>query len=366
MRVKLRLHFYFLFLLIVVLPRCLFAQSFEKKADSILAGEKDFNGVILLADKGRPLYFKAFGYREYAPGTPLLKTDLFELASITKQFTAFIIISLQHEGLLSYDDAVEKYLDIPYKGITIRHLLTHTSGLPDYQQVMDLHWDKSKVAGNAEILEYLNQYKPEKLFEPGEKYNYSNTGYVLLASIAEKSSGKDFIDLCRQRIFRPLKMNSTDIRSPEKKKAEKNFTSGHFYIDSLHRYVRADSFPWTDYTIWLGNRKGPGRISSIAADLLKWDQALYTSKLISPQQLAEAYRPMQLKDGSFSNYGFGWVIRKDPEYGNIVWHNGSNPGYSAQINRYLDKKKTMIILSNNAYQDMPSLIQKLEKVLLME
>ena len=129
-------------LLIIFLPVLLQAQSLEKKADEILAGEKEFSGVVLLADKGTIKYHKGMGYRDYASRSPLLKTDLFELASVSKQFTAFIIISLQKDGILQYDELAEKYIDIPYKGITIRHLLTHTSGLPDYQQVMDAYWDK--------------------------------------------------------------------------------------------------------------------------------------------------------------------------------------------------------------------------------
>ena len=172
-------------------------------------------------------------------------------------------------------------MNIPYKNITIRHLLTHTSGLPDYQEIMDKHWDKSKVAGNKEILEYLNQYAPPKLFKAGEKYEYSNTGYVLLASIAEKSSGKDFIKLCRKWIFKPLKMRSTNIRTLKEKRETQNFAIGHIYVPEREQYVRADSFPSSDYTIWLGNRKGPGRVSSTAADLLQWDKALYSEKLVS-------------------------------------------------------------------------------------
>jgi CubicO group peptidase (beta-lactamase class C family) len=366
MQVNFRHAFYYALALMIVLPATLTGQSFSKSIDSIIATEKDFSGVILLAKNGRQVYHKAFGFREFASKQALHKSDIFELASISKQFTAFIIIRLQQEGLLKYDDPVEKYLDIPYKGITIRHLLTHTSGLPDYQQIMDQYWDKSKVAGNAEILQYLKQYRPPELFKPGEKYDYSNTGYVLLASIAEKASGRDFIDLCREKIFVPLKMHATGIRSPEIKRATKNFTAGHIYVDSLHRYARADSFPSSDYTIWLGNRKGPGRVSSTAADLLLWDNALNSKSFISPVALADAFKPMRLNDGSTSNYGFGWDIRQDSGYGQIVWHNGSNPGYSTQIIRYLDKKKTLIILSNNAYGNFRALISKLEKALMQD
>jgi CubicO group peptidase (beta-lactamase class C family) len=274
-----------------------------------------------------------------------------------------IIMMLKEKGKLSYDDLVEKYLEIPYKGITIRNLLTHTSGLPDYQDIMDKYWDKTKVAGNADCIEYLNKYTPPKLFEPGTKYTYSNTGYLLLASIAEKASGKDFIELCRKWIFRKLKMKSTDIRTLEEKKATTNFAIGHIYVEERKKYVRADSFPSSNYTIWLGNRKGPGRISSTASDLLKWDQALYTNKLVKQSTLQEAFTPMKLKDGSLSNYGFGWDLRIDSSFGKIVSHNGDNPGYKTQIIRYIDKKKTIIVLNNNAHQNFASIIRQLELVL---
>ncbi len=194
---------------------------------NILSQEKDFSGVVLYAENGKTKFLKAIGFRNYNTRQPLQTTDIFELASVSKQFTSMNIMMLQEEGKLQYDDPVDKYLDIPYKGITIRQLLTHTSGLPDYQAIMDVHWDKSKVAGNKEILEYLNLYAPPKNFEPGTKYEYNNTGYVLLASIAEKASGKDFIVMCRSRIFTPLDMQSTDIRTLEKKASTENFALGH-------------------------------------------------------------------------------------------------------------------------------------------
>lgn len=325
-----------------------------------MRSEKDFNGVVLVADHGQPLYLKAFGFRDLNLQIPLQTSDIFELASVSKQFTAFIIMKLKEKGRLNYDDSVSKYLDIPYKGITIRHLLTHTSGLPDYQEIMDQHWDKTKVAGNPEILEYLRIYAPPALFIPGERYMYSNTGYVLLASIAEKASGRDFIQLCRKWVFAPAKMLSTDIRSPEVKKATPNFTTGYVWIHSSGRYVRADSFPASDYTVWLGNRKGPGRISSVAGDLLLWDEELYTSHLIKQTTLAEAFQPMKLNDGSLSAYGFGWELVDDPGKGKIVMHTGDNPGYRTIIIRYLDKHKTVIVLSNNAYAELGRLIKKIE------
>ncbi len=342
----------------------------EKQFDSLFDAQKFFSGVVLIAEPGKPIYHKAFGYREFANQSLLQTSDIFEMASVSKQFTAMIIMMLKEKGKLSYDDLAEKYLDIPYKGITIRHLLTHTSGLPDYQDVMDKSWDKTKVAGNADCIAYLNKYAPPKNAEPGIKYEYSNTGYLLLASVAEKASGKDFIELCRNWIFRPLKMKSTNIRTLEEKKATSNFAIGHLLIKERNqpalpagRYVRADSFPSSDYTIWLGNRKGPGRISSTATDLLKWDKALYSNKLVQLATLQEAFSPMKLNDGSFSNYGFGWMLRTDPTLGKIVMHTGDNPGYKTQIIRYIDQKKTIILLNNNAHTNFSIIIKQLEALI---
>ena len=350
-----------IFLFLLIISNNAFSQ--QKRPDSLFSSEKDFSGVVLIAENGKSVYQKAFGYREFENKIPLQTSDIFELASVSKQFTAMIIMMLKEKGKLNYDDSVSKYLQIPYKGMTIRNLLTHTSGLPDYQDIMDKYWDKSKVAGNPDCIEYLNKYAPPKHFEPGEKYEYSNTGYMLLASIAEKASGKDFIELCRKWIFRKLKMKSTDIRTLEEKKATKNFAIGHIYVEERNKWVRADSFPSSNYTIWLGNRKGPGRISSTAADLLKWDNALYTEKLIKQLTLQEAFTPMKLNDGSFSDYGFGWSLRRDPSLGRIVSHNGDNPGYKTQIIRYIDKKKTLIVLNNNAHRDFNSIIKQLEAML---
>jgi CubicO group peptidase (beta-lactamase class C family) len=345
------------------LPVSASSQELSNKFDSLFVSQQNFSGVILIAENGNSVYHKAFGYREFANQTPLQTSDIFELASVTKQFTAMIIMMLKEKGKLNYDDLVEKYLDIPYKGITIRHLLTHTSGLPDYQAVMDQYWDKNKVAGNKDCIEYLNKYAPPKLFEPGEKYTYSNTGYLLLASIAEKASGKDFIELCRKWIFTKLKMKNTDIRTLEVKKATVNFAIGHIFVADRNKYVRADSFPSSDYTIWLGNRKGPGRISSTAADLLKWDKALYTEKLVRQSTLSEAFTPMKLNDGKLSQYGFGWDLHSDSVLGKIVQHTGDNPGYKTQIIRYIDKQKTIILLNNNAHSSFTSIIRQLEAVL---
>lgn len=320
------------------------------------AEKEGFSGVILVAENGKILFEDAMGMRTYENRLLLHEKDIFELASLSKQFTAMMVMMCKEKGLLDFDDQLSEYIETPYPGITIRHLLTHTSGLPDYQAVMDEHWDKSKVAGNPDILEYLRKYAPVKSFEPGDKYEYSNTGYVLLASIVEKTTGKDFVNLMREWIFDPLGMESTDIRSLEEKAKVQTFAAGHLK-DENGKYVNANTFHASDYTVWLGNRKGPGRVSSNAEDLLKWDQALYTEKLVTKETLEEAFTPFKLEEGYLSYYGFGWEIKPQSPFGKMVMHTGDNPGYKTIIVRFIEENKTIIILNNNAHPDMMRLVE---------
>ncbi len=320
-----------------------------------------YNGVILIAKKGEIVFNQGYGYRDIETGVKLKTDDVFELASVSKQFTAMIIMLLQQEGKLNYDDPVEKYLSIPYKGITIRNLLNHTSGLPDYQEIMDNHWDKSKAAGNNDILEYLNKYAPPAMFVPGAKYEYSNTGYVLLASIAEKASGEDFSMMLRKRIFSKLNMKHTDIRTVAEKKKLPNLAYGHTLVEGAKDYKKADSFPSSNYTIWLGNREGPGRISSTALDLLKWDRALYDQSFLTSDMISEAFKPAVLNDGKYSPYGFGWELNQDKRHGKVVEHSGDNPGYKTEIVRYIDADITIILLCNNAHANFPTFLADLKE-----
>jgi len=336
-------------------------KSVPEKLDSLVASAPDFSGVILIAENGKPVYHKAFGYANAELKLKMDTASVFELASVSKQFTAMLIAMLQEEKKLAYDDLVEKYLPgLPYPGITIRHLLNHTSGLPDYQKLMDKNWDKSKVATNTDILTYLKKFHPPSLFKPGEKYEYSNTGYVLLGSIVEKTSGEDFIAFAHQRVFDVLKMTSTDIRSKSQKDAVSNFAKGYILAPEKKRYVLADSFPSSNYTIWLGNRKGPGRVSATTSDLLKWDRALRTEKLVSQKTLNEIFAPAKLNNDSLSNYGFGWVLKNDVQLGKLVYHTGDNPGYKTEIIRCIDKDKTIIVLCNNAHEKFDELVKTIE------
>jgi len=339
----------------------IFSQSNYAQVSAVesafeVAESKGFSGVLLLAVDGEVVFEKAAGYRSYEQKIPLVPTDVFEMASVSKQFTAMMVMMCAEKGLLDYNDYADKYLDIPYKGISIRQLLSHTNGLPDYQAVMDKHWDKSKVAGNEDILEYLRKYHPPMLAKPNEKYEYSNTAYVFLASIVEKVTGRDFIELSGEWIFKPLGLKNTAIRTLEEKAMVSNFAAGHLK-DKKGDYVNANKFHDSDYTVWLGNRKGPGRISSTAQDLLLWDQALYNGTLVSEKTLKLAFSPMSLNDCTVSPYGFGWDLGKDELLGKIVSHTGDNPGYKTLIMRFIDQRKTLILLNNNYHDANDQLIE---------
>ncbi|MCS4435248.1 serine hydrolase domain-containing protein [Aquiflexum gelatinilyticum] len=350
--------FFFLCLItnILLISNIASAQVSAVESAFETAESKGFSGVLLLAVDGKVVFEKATGYRSYEQKIPLLTTDIFEMASVSKQFTAMMVMMCQEKGLLEYSDNADKYLNIPYKGITIKQLLTHTNGLPDYQAVMDKHWDKNKVADNQAILEYLRKYHPPMLAEPGEKYEYSNTAYVFLASIVEKVTGRDFIDLSREWIFKPLGMKDTDIRTLEEKAKVSNFAAGHIK-NKNGEYVNANKFHDSDYTVWLGNRKGPGRISSTAEDLLIWDQALYNGTLVSEKTLKSAFSPQSLNDCTLSYYGFGWDLGKDELLGKIVSHTGDNPGYKTLIMRFIDQNKTLILLNNNYHEANTELVE---------
>lgn len=322
--------------------------SLAENFDGLLADFPEFSGVILVADKGVPVYHRAFGFRDFTNSKPMRPDSIFELASLSKQFTAMTVMLLMEDGLLEADGLLEQYLpNIPYPGITIRHLLNHTSGLPDYQGLMEQYWDKSKVADNGDIMAYLAQYKPPRLFAPGEKYKYSNTGYVLLASIVEVVSGQDFTDFIRARIFKPLQMTDTDIRSPGDWDMIDRFALGYKIDEESGKYIRAVDLSGQGYTVWLGGRYGPGRVSSTTEDILKWDRALYTDKLVGARVRQMAFTPGHLNDGAAHDYGFGWHIKTDADFGKFMTHSGGNPGYATRIFRFVEADMTVIILNNN-------------------
>ena len=234
--------------ILIFIGQFTFGQNKVQKIDSLmnaLFSTHDFNGNVLVAEKGKILYSHSFGFANEKTKEKLTVNSIFETGSVSKQFTAMAIMILKEKGKLNLDDEVKKYIPelSNYNGITIRHLLNHTGGFPDYMEIMDTLFDKSKIATNKDIVAIYSKYKPKVLFEPNIKFEYSNTGYAFLATIIENVSGLSYSEYLRKNIFKPLKMKNTFVynrRLNPKKVA--NYALGYFSPDSLTGYILHDDF----------------------------------------------------------------------------------------------------------------------------
>jgi CubicO group peptidase (beta-lactamase class C family) len=297
---------------------------------SALHERGQFNGAVLVAAQGNVLYRGAFGKANFQTGTDLTPETPFCLASVTKQFTAMAIMMLAEQHKLDYDDPVAKYVQEFARSertsrFTLRQLLTHTSGIPDFG---DLAINDFLLTQKGLIEGLLEK---ESLFSrSGQKYRYSNPGYVLLAIVVKRVSGESYSDFLEQRIFKPLGMGSTFV-----------------YDNPLKRDRRAatayDQFGQED-DVHATFIPGDGGIFSTVDDLLKWDQALYTDKLLPQTALAVAFTPGKVEEGT-STYGFGWNVSEDGG-GKYLWHTGSAAGFRAFIERRLTERLTIILLTN--------------------
>jgi len=359
-------------ILISLTSNITFAQNSEKiQLDSLfttLYQKEMFNGNVLIADKGKIMFEKSYGLANEEAKQKLNTETIFELASVSKQFTAMGIVLLEKQGKLKYDDDISTYipeLDF-YETITIRNLLNHTSGLPDYMELLEEKWDKSQFATNQDIVNELALYKPKLIFQPGEKYEYSNTGYALLALIIEKVSKKSFADFLNKNIFKPLEMNHTQVyRSRFEPKKIENYALG-YVTDSTGNKVFLDSFGKEFYTYYLDGIVGDGMVNSTTEDLLKWDRALYTDKLVNSNDKQLIFGSAETKNGKETNYGFGWFIENTEKYGKIVNHSGGWAGYITYIERHLDNDKTIIILQNNSTELTSLPIKEVRRILYNE
>lgn len=313
-----------------------------------------FNGCVLVADADKPVFQGAFGYADLDKKIPLDMDTRFEMASVTKQFTAMAVMQLQEQGKLKYSDSIRKYFPaLPYQGVTIMDLLHHTSGIPDFLGWTANQIDTSKAHTNEDMIERLPENIPVVSFAPGTAFSYSNSNYVLLAAIVAKVSGMSFCDYMQENIFKKIGMTNTLVYS--KYTAESplsNYASGYTWDPGDNKFVAPESLMANRYIFYLGGMSGAYGISSTVKDLLKWDQALYTEQLVSSATLKEAFTPQRLKDSSYAGfnesmpYGFGWILSTDTSENTFVWHNGGFSGYTSLIVRYTKRHLAVIVLQN--------------------
>lgn len=308
--------------------------------DSVLL-RTGFNGAILVAKNGRVIFEKYHGYFNLAKKDTLNEHSAFHLASVSKTFTAMAVLKLAEQGKLKLDDDVKLYFpNFPYDGITIRMLLTHRSGLPNYLYFMEqLGWDKKVLCDNNDVLNYLVQFRPPLTHKPDTHFTYCNTNYALLGLIIEKASQENYAAFLQQTFFTPLKMNDT-------------------YVYSLSDSQKAmPSYNWKgqlERMTFLDKGYGDKNIYSTARDLLKWDQALYNNRLFSQETLEAAFRPYSNEKPGIKNYGFGWRMNIYPNGKKIIFHGGWWHGNNTMLMRLVQDSATIIILGNkynrNVYQ----------------
>ncbi len=321
----------------------------------------NFNGVVLAAEQGTIGYHGAFGVTDLTGRAKLGKKSVFRLASVSKAFTGMAITMLRDEGKLSIDDGVKLHIpEFPYAGITIRNLLHHTSGLPDYVELLEEHWDIENkdsstrtIARSPDALALLIKHRPKVRFAPGEKYEYSNTGYITLGLIVERIAKKPFEQFLADRIFSPLKMQDTVLFNPLSPPKITRRAFG-FRESGDGREANDEHF--------LNGMYGDGEVYSTAEDLLRWDQALYgDDNLVAKKSIQEIFTSGQLNDGSPTNYGYGWTVHE--KYGHrVVSHGGAWIGFRTWIERDLDTKRLLVILTNNTTDQLGRLKAKLQPI----
>ncbi len=330
-------------LLLVLSSGVLTAQSTAdyKKLDTalnLLYQTHRFNGTVLYAENGKVLYKKAFGVVDYRTNQPLTTHSAFNLASISKQFTSIGIMLLKEKGKLQYDDDCKKYIpEFPYEGITIRNLMTHTSGLPEYFDLFELYKNPLDTLDNNRMIDIFAGHKPALEFATGTQWSYCNTNYALLASIIERISKEPFNVFFKKNIADPLNLNDTYVYHVLMPFAPANYVYG-FEETGENRKLN-DLTPFDGVV-------GDGNIYSSVEDLYKWEQSLYTEKLVKKETLQEAFQPVKLKDGNSYPYGFGWFITEDKEQ--YYWHTGGWTGFSNLIYRDTKNKRTLILLSSGS------------------
>ncbi|MEO6838072.1 MAG: serine hydrolase [Ginsengibacter sp.] len=339
-------------ILIAVLSvqHCCFAQNDAARIDTLLntySKLSQFNGSALIAKKGAILLSKGYGYRDAETGVLNDAHSVFQLGSVTKQFTSAVILKLQAAHKLSVTDKLSKYFPDYPKGdsITIKELLTHTSGIYDYTH--DENFMKNEIAKpkTREQMMALFENKPLD-FSPGTSWSYSNSGYSMLGYIIEKVTNTSYEQAILKYIFSPLKMTHsgfdfTDLKNPDK-------TTGYYVLND-HDTMRA---PIVDSTISFS----AGAIYSTTGDLYKWSQALENNTILTASEQNEAYTPVK------NNYGYGWGIDSIDGKRRLS-HNGGIPGYITTISRVPADDVTIILLSNASDQTIGKISKSIYAIL---
>ncbi len=307
-----------------------------------------FNGNILVAQNGVILYENSYGYADYKRKDTLTLHHRFQIGSVSKQFTAMAIMILHERGLINYKDSIQKFFpEFPYEKITVYQLLTHRSGLANYNYFCDFYTDKETTIYNKDVVQLMIDSVPVVYYPPNHGFHYCNTNYVLLAAIVEHISGVPFENFVNNEIFNKTGMWNTTVFVKDKHDRIYKAAKGYHYkwLEALHTYQDGVT--------------GDKGIYTTVEDLLRWDKALYENKLISDSSLQKAFEYPPVRKNSIHAYGFGWRLRKCIDGSKIIYHGGWWRGFNALFVRDIKNKVTIVILSNirtrsfsNSYQEL--------------
>ncbi len=351
---KLQLFLLFLFLLS---PASNFPQDLKTELDNLLQRYNEFgyfNGIALIERNGEVILSKGYGFANYEWDVSNTPDTKFRIGSITKQFTAAMILQLSEEGKIFLDGKITDYLKDYRKDtgekVTIRELLNHTSGIPSYTSLPNV-WSDS-LRNHYDENYFIKHFCSGDLeFEPGTKFSYNNTGYYLLGAIIERITGKSYGEVLKEKILTPLGMNNTGIESKEEKPVKK-MASG---------YIKAGFELFKDPYIYMPNALGAGNMYSTVKDMVKWDKALYGNKILSEQSKKEMFTPNKF------GYGFGWFVYKtvfpDGDSFAIIWHTGGINGFNTIISRDTSSGNLVLLFNNTGTTKLVSMAQNIHMLL---
>ncbi|HZU21366.1 MAG TPA: serine hydrolase domain-containing protein, partial [Terriglobales bacterium] len=347
-------------LAIMLMPFCVAAQDRSAQIDAIfrplVSGASPGCAVLVIKD-GQPIFTRGYGMADLRTGTPIDGSTNFRLASLTKQFTATAVMLLVRDGKLHYDDPLSRFFpDFAAYGraITLRQLLTHTSGLPDYEDLYEAAFAKTPEkqipqVTDAQVVALLARQQ-SAMFPAGSAWHYSNSGYAVLAMIVERASGMPFQQFLQQRVFAPLGMRATVAFVKGRNDVPRR---AYGYRRADDRWEFADQSPTSAVL-------GDGGMYSSLHDLGRWDKALAEHTLLSLREMQSALTPVSVPggahraDGTPVQYGFGWFL--DAYKGRRrMYHDGETSGFRTTIQRFTDERLTMIILANRTDLDPDAL-----------
>ena len=322
----------------------------------------EFNGAWLYAENGEIVSKGAIGFRDAENKLPMEEDTIFEMASVTKMFTATAVMLLVREGKLRLDDEYVKYFpDYPFPGVTVRHLLTHTSGMPDYdveELVAPILEEENRIPPCSEVIDLIRESDEEPVGAPGDRFCYSDIGYTLLANLVEKVSGVKFEDFLKKNIFEPAGMKDSAIchtrrdGRPSDRFARNMVLEGEDWVPSDVSELTAP------YVVGSDGLNGCDYLYTTIFDMLAWDRALREETVLTHEEQMVMFTPAKLNSGEEyidddeEGYGFGWCISNDEDHGLVVSHSGGMPGLETWFEHFVDEDRVLVILNCRDYADI--------------